>query len=218
MKYLCRLITLLSLLLPVCTHAIGGTLSPEGDVARDRIPFSERVDTAANHRTGIATDLLRDIIAPSIRLDMYLGERYVLSLTGSYGWWDFEWERKRALRLWDAGVAANYYLTGDGSFTGHRIGLGVRSGQFDAKKNEYGYRGHFTGVGVLYGHTWRLGGNDRWYLDAGLGLGYRYRFEHKYQYNEFPGTYCCQSHRATHRPALTEATVSFIYRFNTGRR
>lgn len=166
---------------------------------------------------GIRTNSLSDImLAPDLRVDLYSGANLSFSAGGAYGWWGFDWDRKNALQQWHIGVDARYYLKKDYTFTGHHLGLGAQTGQFDFKRKEKAKRGQFATAGLLYGYTWRL--SDYFYLDAGLGLGYIYTFYHKYEYSSEKDCYCCTGHPTKHLLGLTNLNVSIIYRFKGGKK
>lgn len=166
-----------------------------------------------HNRWGVSTNALTDLflLSPNIRADYYFGVQSVVSAGGSYGWWGQDWNK--SLQQWHVSLEYNHYLKKDRSYTGHRFGLGLTTGQYERRKDDDGRKGHYASVALLYGYTWSLKGN--WYLDAGLGVGYLYRFYHRFKYHDTPDyhAYCCTSHSTRHRFAPTGANVSFIYRF-----
>ena len=165
-----------------------------------------------NVKWGISTNLpMYVIVSPNLKAEIYFEKQFVLSTGGSYGWWGFDWDKKRRLQQWSVNLDGNYYFKDDESFTKHRIGLSLQTGQFDRKKNENARRGHFSTVGLLYGYTWKL--RENLYLDAGLGFGYIYKHYHKYFFSVEDGRYCCAYHEAEHRGGITNLNVSLVYRF-----
>lgn len=151
------------------------------------------------------------LLSPALKLEKTCKNHWIVSIGGSYGWWDFDWNTKYAYQQWHVAADVNRYLKNDSTYTGHRLGFGVKTGQFDVKRKENARRGHFATAGLLYGYTWRL--NDRFYLDAGIGLGYVYKHDHKYTYNETKDAFCCLYHKTRHRFGVTDLSISLIYRF-----
>ena len=165
-----------------------------------------------SYQWGLSTNLASDILlSPNLKVEKYLKNHYVISAGGSYGWWGFDWNTKKAFQQWHAAIDINRYMQYDSMYTGHRIGIGLESGQYDRKKNDDAKRGHFATAGLLYGYTWKL--NRNFYLDAGIGLGYIYKYYHKYTYCEVNDCYCCTEHKAKHLFGLTSLNISITYRF-----
>lgn len=164
-------------------------------------------------RWGMSSNLVSDLVlfSPDIQLNYYMNQHSVVSVGGSYGWWNFSWRRKWVLQQWLVKAEYNYYLKDDYSFLGHHLGASAQTGQVDGKKNKSAKRGQITTAGLLYGYTWSPRKNL--YFDAGIGFGYLYTFLHDYKYEPTKGYYCI-SHPTKHRFGLTNLNLSVIYRFN----
>ena len=105
-------------------------------------------------------------------------------------------------------------------FEGSYFGLHLMGGKYNIgglryPKNlqNYRYQGFLLGVGLSYGHEWRL--SEHWRIGASIGAGWMYLNYDKYNCGS-----CGKrvSHRARHLATVSNASLSFKYIFPTHRR
>ncbi|MDL2231892.1 DUF3575 domain-containing protein [Porphyromonadaceae bacterium OttesenSCG-928-L07] len=163
-----------------------------------------------NLKWSLSTNVL-DVAMSGLngKATVYLGSNHAISAGGSYAWWDYKWKRNWRFQHWAIMLDYDYYFKQDSSFIGHHIGASFQTGQYEYKRGDYAYRGHFSTAGLTYGYTWKL--CTKWYLDAGVGLGYMYRFYHKFDLHN--SKYRCIRHEAKHQFTPTNAYISIAYRF-----
>lgn len=127
---------------------------------------------------------------PNLGLELGLGTRSTLELTGGYNPWNLDGSdgnNKKAVH-WLAQVEYRYWFCR--KFNGHFIGVHGLGSQYNISQHElpllfgkgskdYRYEGWAAGGGVSYGYQWILG--NRWGLEVTAGVGYaRLRYD-KYE-------------------------------------
>ncbi len=142
--------------------------------------------TVQAQHLNIKTNLLYDATATiNLGLEMGLGKKTSLDVSGNYNPWTFSDERK--WKHWLVQPEFRYWLCE--RFNGHFFGIHALGGQFNFNNIElpfdlypglkdYNYQGDFIGAGLSYGYQWMFG--NRWGLEATLGLGYIYVKYDKY--------------------------------------
>ena len=162
-------------------------------------------------KVAVKTNLLYDATTTmNLGLEIGLGKKWSLDLSGNYNPWKFDDETR--LRHWGVQPELRYWLCE--KFNGHCLGL---HGHY-AKDNVGGmsflsdnmerhrYQGHLWGGGISYGYQWLLG--NRWSMEAVLGVGYA-RLDH----SKYPCATCGTIQKSEKKNYFgpTKAAVSIIY-------
>ena len=151
---------------------------------------------------------------PNLGLEIGLGKRTTLELSGGYNPWTLNREANRKLKHWLVMPEFRYWICE--RFQGHFFGLhsgyafynfsNVRLPFRGPSSRNYRYQGRATGAGLSYGYAWILG--KRWNLEATLGLGYVYT-----NYDRYDCATCgrFRGDRNKHYFGPTKAGLSVIY-------
>ncbi len=135
---------------------------------------------AQSQHLNVKTNVLYDATATiNLGVEMGLGKKTSLDISGNYNPWTFSNNRK--WKHWLVQPEFRYWLCE--RFNGHFFGIHALGGQFNFNHvklpfdlyqglNDYNYQGDFIGAGLSYGYQWMLG--KRWGLEATLGVGYIY--------------------------------------------
>ena len=172
--------------------------------------------SAAAQQLGVKTNALHWATAGTLNagLEIGLGKRTTLELTGDYNPWPLDRDQNKKLKFWSVMPEFRYWLCE--RFNGHFFGLhsgygeynisGVRIPFQNKSTQEHRYEGWATGIGISYGYTWILG--KRWNLEANIGAGYIYTKYDKYECKtcgRFKGN------QKKHYFGPTKAGISLIY-------
>lgn len=117
---------------------------------------------------------------PNIGVEVAVGRKLTLDITGGYNPWEFGNNKK--FKHWAAQSELRYWLCD--TFEGHFFGIHAQGGEFNigridlpnfifgSDSGDHRYQGFFVGGGISYGYQWIL--SPRWNLEANIGLGYNY--------------------------------------------
>ncbi len=151
---------------------------------------------------------------PNLSLEIGLGERTTLELTGAYNPWTLNKESNKKIKHWLVMPEFRYWFCE--RFNGHFVGLhpgytfynlsGVQIPFYGRSTKDHRYQGWAAGIGVSYGYSWVLG--KRWNLEATLGIGYAYTNFDRYECATC-GKFKGKEH--THYFGPTKAGISLIY-------
>ena len=151
---------------------------------------------------------------PNLSLEIGLGERTTLELTGAYNPWTLNKESNKKIKHWLVMPEFRYWFCE--RFNGHFVGLhpgytfynlsGVQIPFYGRSTKDHRYQGWAAGIGVSYGYSWVLG--KRWNLEATLGIGYAYTNFDRYECATC-GKFKGKEHKHYFGP--TKAGISLIY-------
>jgi Protein of unknown function (DUF3575) len=107
----------------------------------------------------------------NLGLEIGLGKKWSLDLSGNYNPWKFDDETR--LRHWGVQPELRYWLCE--KFNGHFLGLHGHYAKYNVggmsflsdNMERHRYQGHLWGGGISYGYQWLLG--NRWSMEAVLG-------------------------------------------------
>lgn len=177
------------------------------------LTVSQCLHAQSSSKIGLRTNLASWLtLAPNLGAEIYFNKSYSITVDGSYGWWGFS-GKQNAFQTWSIGGEAAYWFKTDSSFSGHHLGLSVRSGQFDVKYGDTGRRGQASLAGIAYGYNWCIGNN--WLIDAGLGIGYVRKKYDKYEWDDRFDDLHRIGKSTRNSFGMTDLHVSLIYRFPT---
>lgn len=154
---------------------------------------------------------------PNIGLEVSLGGRSTLELSGGYNWFNRKGtaENNKKLVHWLGQIEYRYWLCN--RFNGHFFGAHLLGSQynigghnlpmlFGQGSDQYRYSGWAYGAGISYGYSFYLG--KRWSLEATIGVGYA-----QLDYDKYPCVKCGKK-IATERKDYfgpTKAGLSIVY-------
>lgn len=132
---------------------------------------------------GIKTNLLYGgyTYTPNLGLEIGLGKRTTLELTGGYNPWNLDGLKNDNKKLvhWLAQAEFRYFLCE--RFNGHFFGVHALGGQYNIAGHElplllgkgskdFRHEGSALGAGISYGYQLVMG--KRWNLEFTIGIGY----------------------------------------------
>lgn len=171
--------------------------------------------TARSQDIAAKTNLLYwATTTPNLSLELGLGQRTTLDITGGYNPWTLDKDSNKKIRHWLVRPELRYWLCE--RFNGHFFGVnsgyvfynvsGVRIPFQDKSTKNHRYQGWATGVGISYGYSWILG--NRWNIEATIGVGYLYS-----QYDRYDCATCGEFRNSgkKHYFGPTNAGISLIY-------
>ena len=121
---------------------------------------------------------------PNMGLEVALGKKITLDLSGTYNPWSFGDNKK--IKHWLVQPEFRYW--GGERFNGHFFGIHGLYGKFNAGGikmlglDKYRYEGSFHGGGISYGYQWII--SPQWNLEAGISLGYAHLNYKRYGQSE----------------------------------
>lgn len=151
---------------------------------------------------------------PNLSVELGLGKRTTLDLTGGYNPWTLDKASNRKKKHWLVMPEFRYWLCE--RFSGHFFGIhsgyafynisNVRIPFSGKATKEHRYEGWATGAGISYGHSWIIG--KRWNIEATLGVGYIYT-----KYDKYNCATCGKfnENRSKHYFGPTKAGISIVY-------
>ena len=154
---------------------------------------------------------------PNLSLEVGLGRRSTLDLSGGYNPWNLNGtaENNKKLVHWLGEIEYRYWLCQ--RFTGHFFGIHALGTQYKIAKQElpllfekgskeYRYEGYGYGGGISYGYNFFLG--IRWSLEANIGIGYA-----RLHYDKYKCYKCGEKVGTENRNYFgpTKAGISLIY-------
>ena len=188
---------------------------------------AEKVEPDSLDRFAVSTNVLYWLTTtPNVGMEIATSRRF--SLAESIGYNAFNLPDKFGAPGGDlSNPKLNHWLLTQESrlwlrrvYEGSYFGLHLMGGKYNIGGlawpkilRDYRYQGYTLGVGLSYGHEWKLG--DHWRIGASIGAGWMYLNYDKYNCG------CCGkrvSHRARHLATITNASLSFKYIFPTHRR
>lgn len=187
------------------------------------ILFLAFVSTAASYgqQVGLKTNLLYwGTTTPNLSVEIALGRKTSLEITGSYNPWQFgkkddnkkvkHWVVMPELRFWPYEKFDGHFLGFHGLYTQYNAG-GVNLPLWPLSNLKTSrYEGYGTGAGFVYGYQWYLG--PHWNLELSVGLGYMY-FNYKRYECRRCGNYLDKGTK--HWVGPTKIGVSFTYLFKS---
>ena len=153
-------------------------------------------------KVAVKTNLLYDATTTmNLGLEIGLGKKWSLDLSGNYNPWKFDDETR--LRHWGVQPELRYWLCEKFCLCVHLFTIG--NGLSD-NMERHRYQGHLWGGGISYGYQWLLG--NRWSMEAVLGVGYA-RLDH----SKYPCATCGTIQKSEKKNYFcpTKAAVSIIY-------
>lgn len=163
---------------------------------------------AGRAQVGVKSNLLYDaLLNVNIAAEVKVDDRWSVDVMFDYNRWTLShgrrwrhWLIQPEGRLWlDEALEGNF-------FAGHLFG-----GQFNVMFGRKGrWQGPAVGLGVGFGHAWRLG--RHWSVEAEIAVGYARYFYDKYECGS-----CGQkvAHRTRNYFGPTKAALSVVYLFGT---
>lgn len=165
--------------------------------------------TCHAQEVAVKTNLLYDATTTlNLGLEVGLGSRMTLDISGNYNPWRFHNYRLKhgliqpELRYWTCEKFNGHFFGLHGFYGKYNVG-GL---PFNSNMKHNRYQGHLFGGGISYGYQWIL--SDRWNLEASLGVGYARLKDKKY-----PCASCGEMLKEGHHNYFgpTKAAVSIIY-------
>ena len=167
-------------------------------------------------KIGVKNNLLYDAtLTPNLGLEIGLGAKTTLDLTGGYQWWDIDKDKGKKFRHWLAQPELRFWSCE--RFNGFFWGIHLHGGEFNVggielpfgafpSLKESRYEGYFYGGGVSVGKQWIIG--RRWNLEASIGAGYA-----RVHYDKYECGNCGLWQKKDNKNyfGVTRATLSFIY-------
>lgn len=156
----------------------------------------------------------------NLSLEIGLGLKTSLDLTGTYNPWEFgSKDSNKKIKHWSVSPELRFwvYEKWDGHFFGlhpfyayyNAGGIKLPLGIFPGLEN-YRYQGYAAGFGLSYGYQWYLG--PHWNLEATFGFGYAYLNYDRYDCRK------CGRHLekgTKHYFGPTKIGLSFTYLFKS---
>ena len=141
---------------------------------------------------------------PNLGMEVALGRKYTLDLTGAYNPWTFKDDKK--MRFCFAQPELKYWFCE--KFEGHFVGIHLHGAQFFGGFKEKRHDGYLAGGGITYGYDWIL--SPHWNLEAAIGIGYA-----RLWYKESPRIPCVKCYENKHKDYYgpTKAALTLIYVF-----
>lgn len=169
---------------------------------------------------GLRTQLPQWVfLSPGAGVDISWNGRYMASVFGSYGDWNFSKDTKW-VTVSTAGIDVRRYMSNGtaswgnpngGSYHGMYLGLAGRLLNFDNWLTTESKQGNIWTVGPIVGYTFRLVGN--WTCDASVGVGYCYDDYTRYKYYPPAEINREVNKEKGGRFGLTDLSIAIAYRF-----
>lgn len=178
-------------------------------------------DSVKAQDVAVKTNLLYDASATfNAGVEVALGQKWTIDLSGNYNPWTFSDNRK--WKHWLVQPELRYWLCR--KMGGHFLGFHLHGGQYNAGNidtglklpgtdlsplRQYRYEGWFAGAGAAYGYAWMLG--KHWNLEAEIGVGYAYS-----RYDKFQCANCgskLEQGKGHHYVGPTKAALNLVYVF-----
>lgn len=187
---------------------------------------AEKMEPDSLDRFAVSTNALYWLTTtPNVGIEIATSRRF--SLAASIGYNAFNLPDKFGTPGAPSNPKLNHWLVTQESrlwlrrvYEGSYFGLHLMGGKYNIGGltwpkilRDYRYQGYALGVGLSYGHEWKLG--DHWRIGASIGAGWMYLNYDKYNCGS-----CGKrvSHRARHLATVTNPSLSFKYIFPTHRR
>lgn len=154
---------------------------------------------------------------PNLSLEIGLGKRSTLDLSGAYNWFNLagSMENNKKLVHWIGQIEYRYWLCN--KFNGHFFGVHALGTNYNISGHElpmlfgkgsknFRYQGWGAGVGISYGYSFFL--SNRLSLEANVGAGYV-----RLKYDKFDCVKCGQKigPETRHYFGPTKVGISLIY-------
>ena len=151
------------------------------------------LSASAQDKIAVKTNLLYGIgtFTPNIGVEIALGERTTLDVSGAYNWFNPDGKRSNNKKLvhWLVQPEFRYFLCE--RFNGHFFGFHALFSQYNIGGHElpmlfgkgsenYRHHGNAYGGGFSYGYQLLLG--KRWNLEFNVGVGYMRMEYDRYDY------------------------------------
>lgn len=181
------------------------------------------VSASAQGEVGIKTNLLYGgyTFTPNLGVEVGLGKRTTLDITGSYNWFNLDGKKNDNKKLvhWMVQPEFRYYLCE--KFNGHFFGVHALYSQYNIGGHElpmlfgkgskdFRHEGWAVGAGVSYGYQLLLGRS--WNLEFNVGVGYALL-----KYGKYDCKNCgdkVESGKTKHYFGPTKAGISLIWIIN----
>lgn len=130
-----------------------------------------------SYAVGLGSNLLYlGVLVPNLEAEFYFARRFSIRLQWMYADWELGTSPSGDANFWSIdryGAELRFWFRGDGSFTGHALGLYGSGGQFDLKKKgRTGHTGSYIVGGLRYGYTVPLNPSRSLVMCFGLEAGY----------------------------------------------
>ena len=153
-------------------------------------------------KVAVKTNLLYDATTTmNLGLEIGLGKKWSLDLSGNYNPWKFDDETR--LRYWLCEKFNGHFLGLHGHYAKYNVGgMSFLSDNMERHR----YQGHLWGGGISYGYQWLLG--SRWSMEAVLGVGYA-RLDH----SKYPCATCGSLQKSEKKNYFgpTKAAINILY-------
>lgn len=170
---------------------------------------------------ALKTNALYGVTAtPNVGVEIAIGERLSLDVSGGYNPWTFSdnkkwkhWVAQPEFRYWTCQKMNGHFFAAHllgGQYNVGNVDFGVKWPTADfTKLKAYRYEGWFAGMGLAYGYAWMLGRS--WNLEAELGLGYAYSSSDKFECADCG--YRVESGISHSYVGPTKAAINLVYVF-----
>ena len=168
---------------------------------------------SAQH-VGIKNNLLYDAtLTPNLGIEIGLGKKTTLDLSGNYN--PFTFDEGKKIKHWLVQPEFRYWTCE--RFNGWFFGVHAHGGEFNFASvrmpfnmykglRDHRYEGYFYGGGLTAGYQWMLG--KRWNLEAAIGVGYA-----RVEYDKYGCAECSPKMGEGSKDYFgpTKAAVSLVY-------
>jgi len=164
---------------------------------------------------ALKTNVLADaIVSPNANLEVKLGSRFTLDVSGHY----YPFSSKESFHRWKHWLLQpEFRFWFCKPFAGHFLGVYTLAGEYNiaGRKLPFGwykvtrssrYEGFVMGAGFSYGYQWIL--SPRWGMETEIGAGYVYA-----DYSRYRCPHCGEKMAEGHKNYLgpTKVAVSIVY-------
>lgn len=163
----------------------------------------------SSQQVNLKSNLLYDATSTlNLGLEIGLGKKFTLDLSGNYNPWEFGGNKKMKhflvqpeLRFWPCEKFYRWFWGLHGHYAGYNVG-GISAIGIEDRR----YEGTAMGFGVSVGRQWVL--NKRWSIEASFGVGYALL-----DYDKYPSEKCAKLIEEEKRNYVgpTKISVSIIY-------
>lgn len=151
------------------------------------------------------------LITPNIELEVYLGNRFSVSVEGAYRWLKDSKAKGNNYNVASVSPEIRMYIRDDRSFQGSYWGLYGIYGEYDVKFGSTGRQGYMRGLGVSYGYIFKFNRFDCLYFDLGISAGYnRLKYDKYFWYDPCNAF---KEHRGKNYWGPTKLKASLVWRF-----
>ena len=158
------------------------------------------------------------LLVPNLGIEVGIRRHFSVALNWAYAWWN-SCKSGKYWRMYGGDVEGRYWFKPKTEYrlTGHHLGVYAQMLTYDIALSRHGVLAGVPGstlwdyptwgVGVSYGHSWRLGQSLR--IDCAIGAGYLHGIYQKYTHEDD-----CYVWKSAHRLRYwgpTRAEVSLVW-------